>query len=1012
MKIIDRIIMFFLAMCSISACVKPEPVEEFSSVELTATMEYDAETKTSLSGLENGMYYPLWSAGDEIAVFVDGVSEPSCFTLKAGEGTTVATFTGSENGEHYVSLYPYDMAECLSDGTLTLTLPHTQQYAEGSFGQGSFPMIATGGSDGSLKFMNLCSVLKITISGNAVIRSIKISSNDKDIFLSGLATVCAEYDRAPSVIISEGGSESVILECNGTEVNGKKDFHIVVPAQTYKGGLTIEVDAYTEQISREIKTDLVLERSQIRNVKDFEVSTMKDQSHFAKEKAALMSIYEAMGGDAWFDNSYWGTAVPFSEWANVWTDGEGHVTTLFLIQNNIKGEIPKEIGDLPYLESLYINETDLSGPIPEEIGNLKKLRVLNIIDSGVEGTIPKEIGNLKKLEWLMLGQNRLEGEIPKELAGLTNLTRIELNENLLEGTIPEEFGSCNKLELLTLDNNMLSGELPDELADNLSLKVLSCFNNRLSGNIPASIVSNEQLWRSCWAYIVQGNNFDLKDTSLPGPSFTAKDIDGNVVSTKDLYEENEYTLFVDWAVGRMVTDAHLETFADISDKYSDRGLGVVGYGHIDFSDADMAREKMKEFGLNWPYIQWRPTSDNTIVDVVPWNYCNFYPFYSKHSYMLVNNKGEIVYYDFYGDHMKLKDFIYTLYGDEDELSDSYVSKDYSADGDVHVIQNSSVGNGINVVLLGDAYSDRLIADGTYEKDMLAAYKSLFSIEPYRSFKEFFNIYYVDAVSRNEIYKEENSTALGGWFGSGTQVGGNNDKCIQYAKMALPATLIDETLIITVMNSDVYAGTCYMYYPSDNTEDYGSGAAIAYFPKGVDQEMFAQLLHHEANGHGFAKLADEYAYEDMGEIPSPIADENRRQQNDWGWWKNVDFTSDVTQVRWANFIEDERYVNEGLGAYEGGLTYWSGVWRPTETSIMVDNTGVFNAPSREAIYYRIHKLAYGDDWEYDYEKFVEYDAINRSEAAPAPQKRRANYVEKQYEPLHPPVVVGKTWREAR
>ena len=40
--------------------------------------------------------------------------------------------------------------------------------------------------------------------------------------------------------------------------------------------------------------------------------------------------------------------------------------------------------------------------------------------------------------------------------------------------------------------------------------------------------------------------------------------------------------------------------------------------------------------------------------------------------------------------------------------------------------------------------------------------------------------------------------------------------------------------------------------------------------------------------------------------------------------------------------------------------------------MNDNCGGFNAPSREAIYYRIHKLAYGPDWEYDYETFVAYD----------------------------------------
>ncbi len=48
---------------------------------------------------------------------------------------------------------------------------------------------------------------------------------------------------------------------------------------------------------------------------------------------------------------------------------------------------------------------------------------------------------------------------------------------------------------------------------------------------------------------------------------------------------------------------------------------------------------------------------------------------------------------------------------------------------------------------------------------------------------------------------------------------------------------------------------------------------------------------------------------------------------------------------------------------------------------MNNRGAdFNAPSREAIYYRIHKLAYGADWVYNYEDFAEYDAINRNATA--------------------------------
>jgi hypothetical protein len=110
---------------------------------------------------------------------------------------------------------------------------------------------------------------------------------------------------------------------------------------------------------------------------------------------------------------------------------------------------------------------------------------------------------------------------------------------------------------------------------------------------------------------------------------------------------------------------------------------------------------------------------------------------------------------------------------------------------------------------------------------------------------------------------------------------------------------------------------------------------------------------------------------------------------FGWYKNIDYIRfdwqthepiydyiNESTVKWRHFLSDPRYANEGLGIYEGAFTYYMGAYRPTENSIMHHKTGGFNAPSREAIYIRIHKLAYGDDWEYDYEEFVKYDAKNR------------------------------------
>ncbi len=347
--------------------------------------------------------------------------------------------------------------------------------------------------------------------------------------------------------------------------------------------------------------------------------------------------------------------------------------------------------------------------------------------------------------------------------------------------------------------------------------------------------------------------------------------------------------------------------------------------------------------------------------------------------------------------------------DDLEDNDFYISTDYSQDGKITTLQTATQGNGIDIVLMGDAYSDRQIADGTYRTDMEYICNNLFTEEPYKSFKDHFNVYCVNVVSATEGYKH-NGASLGGYFGEGTFVGGNDNVVFNYALKAISEDEMDEALLIVAMNSDNYAGTCYMYYPESATGTYGSGPSVAYFPKGGDATTFAQLLHHEACGHGFAKLADEYAYEDMGAAPNDYVSQIQAQQSNWGWWKNVDFTSNTSATRWNHFINDTRYANEGLGAYEGGLTYWNGVWRPTENSIMRYNTGGFNAPSREAIYYRIHKLAYGDSWEYDYEEFVEWDARNRATSTPA--TRAMVYKPANYKPTHPPVIVNKSWKDAK
>ena len=340
--------------------------------------------------------------------------------------------------------------------------------------------------------------------------------------------------------------------------------------------------------------------------------------------------------------------------------------------------------------------------------------------------------------------------------------------------------------------------------------------------------------------------------------------------------------------------------------------------------------------------------------------------------------------------------------------DYYISTDYTADGTVTTLQQATTGAGINVILMGDAFSDRQIADGTYSNVMQKAMNALFSEEPYKSFKNYFNVYSVNVVSATEGYGHSGQ-ALSTDHGSGTYVYGNDNKVVEYAKKAISEDKIDDALIIVMMNEDAYAGTCFMYYCSDG--DYGRGLSIAYFPTSSNAETFNGLVSHEAGGHGFAKLADEYAYQDMGAIPAGEIT-NRKTMEPYGWWKNVDFTNDPAQVKWSSFVSDNRYTNEHIGCYEGGLTYWTGVWRPTENSIMRYNVGGFNAPSRYAIWYRIGKLAYGSNWNGTYEDFVTYDAVNISAAAIASNAAQVKKLKKPLPPLHAPVVRGYNWRDMK
>ena len=787
-----------------------------------------------------------------------------------------------------------------------------------------------------------------------------------------------------------------------------------------------------------------------------------------REREALIAFYKALDGDNWTNNTNWCSDKPLSEWEGILADGpNGFVSLIFFPSGNkFNGIIPKEIENLEYLYKIVLCEYEqgygFRGIIPEELFHSKYLQDVEIssihgeynivqlpqnhptlsalhlecreislpisikgyesletltLTGGKIGKLPDDIGMLKNLQKLSVSNTDITS-IPQSISQLTQLKYLSLGSNQLAGEFPTAVLTLKNLEYFDISNNYLCGSIPPDVAnmmDNikrLDYTVLgwnfNVSNNNFVGSIPKEVYSHPT-WKYCWYYFYEGNSLNIHDVPIPAPDIVGNDIYGKPIDIKTLLKNKPYVLLYQYPVGWEDSEylyPNLSSIKQIYEKYSD-SLNVIFWG-----EGNSTLHEIDDFAKKFAHKDWIACRANTWdVDSLSISInddtcypTNTYPYLC----LIDSNKNILFTSENLHDLGYQYDVLYFLFDKLIGNIDYYYSTDFSKHKQIDTLQIATIGNGIDIILMGDAYSDRQIQDGTYHNDMEYLYEQLFTVEPYRSFKEMFNVYYVNVVSYTEGY-ENLSSALCGVFGEETQVGGNDENVIRYARCAITDDRLDEAMVIVAMNSDKYAGTCYMYNPSFNN-NYGTGLSISYFPKGGDAATFAQLLHHEALGHGFAKLADEYAYEHYGAVPDETITLHQEQQTNWGWWKNIDFTNDPASIRWSRLLLDERYQYDGLGAFEGGLTYWTGVWRPTENSIMRYNTGGFNAPSREAIYYRIHKLAYGDEWEYDYEKFVEWDAKNRKKAD-SPLLMPSREAIRNFVPTHPPVIKQMNWREA-
>ena len=758
-------------------------------------------------------------------------------------------------------------------------------------------------------------------------------------------------------------------------------------------------------------------------------------SAYETERAALIAIYNATGGNSWERSDNWCSDKPIGQWYGVHTNIKGRVDEIDL-HGNITGQIPPEIGDLTELTRLSISNRLLPdnsdyGPLPSEIGNLKKLETLVLQGYPLSGKIPESLYDLTSLWQLIIERpgHMDEQQISPSIRKLHNLQRCILRNMNLTGNLTPEFGHLFNLTELSLQGNNLSGTIPSEWGGLVNLGDCELIGNRLSGPLPQSLRLLPNYSR-IWGKMVAVNNFseeDLLASDIPAPSSPLiKTLSGSMLDIEDEFRKNKYTVLFSLDPEDGVASETVAKLKKLQDRSNPGDLGIVTYfdnssepgAERDRRDAAF-KNLLSSIGATWPSFIYHYNDDSSEERpfyAKPYNFCSQTGI-NNEIYIIGPAKG-VEYASFltgsYNTVREMEATVEWLSNKLDVAITHYESTDYSKDGLVTKLRSATTGQGIDIVITGDAFSDRLIADGTFSNMASRAVSDLFSVEPLKSFADRFNVYLVNAVSRNEEYYNGSNTVFSGGFGMGAAVGGDNEKVLQYARKAISDKRMDNALVLVIMNSLRDCGTCYMLNPEDNSV-YAGGTSIAWVPFGLAPGVIskANLLIHELGGHGLGKLADEYYYLDNGTISSATIDAVKEKQKN-NWYLNIDFTSSTSNVLWSQFVKDSRYAHEEIGAYAGGYTYPTGVWRPTMWSVMNQHHvyGTFNAPSRAQIYTRIMKLSEGQDWQFDYEEFVKWDQAHPTKMSAAPATR-SNYVEADdaEDGGHvPPVILNKTWRQ--
>ncbi len=300
------------------------------------------------------------------------------------------------------------------------------------------------------------------------------------------------------------------------------------------------------------------------------------------------------------------------------------------------------------------------------------------------------------------------------------------------------------------------------------------------------------------------------------------------------------------------------------------------------------------------------------------------------------------------------------------------------------LSNRPLDKALNLVFLGDGFiaEDLITETGAFEQAVEEACEALFEIEPYKTYKDYFNIYSIASESKQREIPSvapTTSSATTPFYTYFTEMNTFQTK-LSYSKPSIEAycskilgmttdILERNTVVVVLVNDERYGGQTY-FLPN--------GLTISLVPLNRDTQLpggFTNLFLHEVGGHAIGHLADEWSESDRlftTQAQSYLTEKRKAlfsgdQPARTGFYGNIaahrlPYPSFLWQHYYSYVFKGHNDYIERLQIYHGGLGYTSdqdaklNICHSTEKNCMIDHLPWFNDICRYLIAYRINVIA--------------------------------------------------------